>query len=214
MDQRLKFAAQVGDIERLYALIQEDPHFLDSLDQVPFADTPLHIASAAGHTCFAMEIMRLKPSFAAKLNQAGLSYIHVALQSGQTEMVLRLLDIDRGIARIQGREGFTPLHIAAKEGLIDLLAQFLVACPESVEDLTIRKESVLHVAAKNNQLEALDVLLGWLDYVGNNTILDWTDDEGNNVLHIAASRNQTEESLWPTTSFFAKFYLDIFRYFV
>ncbi|PON51980.1 Transmembrane protein [Parasponia andersonii] len=192
MDQRLKFAAQVGDIERLYALIQEDAHVLDSLDQVPFANTPLHIASAAGHSHFALEIMRLKPSFVGKLNQAGLSCIHLALQSGQTQMVLRLLDFDRGLVRIQGREGFTPLHFAAKEGIVDLLAQLLVACPDSVEDLTIRKETALHVAAKNNRLEALEVLLGWLDYVGKKMILDWTDDEGNNVLHIAASRNQTE----------------------
>lgn len=82
MDERLKFAAQEGDMERLYSLIQEDAHVLDSLDHVPFANTPLHIASAAGHTHFAMEIMRLKPLFAQKLNQAGLSPTHLALQSG------------------------------------------------------------------------------------------------------------------------------------
>lgn len=120
---------------------------------------------------------------------------------GQTQTVLRLVDFDRDLVRIQGREGLTPLHFTAKEGTVDLLAQLLVACPESVEDLTIRKETALHVAAKNKKLEALYVLLGWLDYVGKKMILDWTDDEGNKVLHIAASRTQAEASLCLTIFF-------------
>ncbi|XVE52735.1 hypothetical protein DITRI_Ditri02bG0147000 [Diplodiscus trichospermus] len=88
--ERLRGAAQAGNIDELYAIIRENAYILESIDQIPFIDTPLHIAAAAGHTDFAMEIMNLKPSLALKLNSDGFSPIHLALQNGQKEMVLDL----------------------------------------------------------------------------------------------------------------------------
>jgi ankyrin repeat protein len=83
---------------------------LERIDVIPFVDTPLHIAASAGHTQFAMEIMKLKPSFARKLNQDGFTPMHLALQNNQTQVVLQLLDVDEDLVRVQGREGVTPLH--------------------------------------------------------------------------------------------------------
>ncbi|KAK7313078.1 hypothetical protein VNO77_37459 [Canavalia gladiata] len=88
-DERLKAAAEEGDIDLLYTLIQEDPYVLDRLDLIPFVETPLHIAASFGHLRFATEIIRLKPSFAWKLNQQGLSPIHLAMLNGQKRMVFR-----------------------------------------------------------------------------------------------------------------------------
>ncbi|GMN30944.1 hypothetical protein TIFTF001_003030 [Ficus carica] len=193
MEQRLDAAAGAGDIDALYSLMKEDAYLLERIEEVPFIDTPLHIAASAGQVHFAMEIMRLKPSFARKLNQNGYSPTHLALQNEQTKLVLRLLDVDRELVRVKGREGKTPLHFAAECGMIDLLAEFLSVCPKSIEDLTIRKESALHVAVKSDKLEALEVLMEWLEHVGmNRLVLNWCDDEENTILHVAASRNQTE----------------------
>ncbi|KAL5551332.1 hypothetical protein UlMin_001508 [Ulmus minor] len=193
MEQRLEIAAKAGDIDGLYLLLKEDAYLLERIDQVPYINTPLHVAASKDNLYFALEIMRLKPSFARKLNPDGYSPIHLALQYGQTQMVLRLLDFDRDLVRVQGREGKTPLHFAAEYEMIDLLAEFLSVCPESIQDLTIRKENALHIAVKNNKLEVLQVLVGWLQLVEkDNKILNWTDDEGNSVLHLAASRNQLE----------------------
>ncbi|XVF75399.1 hypothetical protein PTKIN_Ptkin13bG0185100 [Pterospermum kingtungense] len=86
--ERMRGAAQAGNIDELYALIREDAYILDGIDQIPFFDTPLHRAAAAGHTDFAMEIMNLKPSLALKLNSDGFSPIHLTLQNGQKETVL------------------------------------------------------------------------------------------------------------------------------
>ncbi|ESR55705.1 hypothetical protein CICLE_v10019837mg [Citrus x clementina] len=178
-DQRLNEAAQAGNVDALYELIWEDAYLLDQIDRVPFMDTPLHIAASMGHVNFALEIMRLKPSFARKQNQYGFSPLHLALQKKDTQMVRRLIDVDRNLVRVQGREGN-----------VDLLCKLLEACPESITEVTIRKETALHVAAKNDQLEAVECMLGWLRYVDMEDILNWTDDEGNTLLHITISKSQ------------------------
>ncbi|KAF2321300.1 hypothetical protein GH714_038542 [Hevea brasiliensis] len=69
--ERLRQAARAGDIDALYALIREDARVLERVDEVPFVDTPLHIAASAGHIQFAMEIVNLKASFTRKLNPDG-----------------------------------------------------------------------------------------------------------------------------------------------
>ena len=132
MDERLRSAAQSGNIDSLYSLIQDDADVFRRIDQMDFVDTPLHIAATAGHTDFAMEMMNLKPSFARKLNQGGFSPIHLALQNQQTEMVIDLLSVDKDLVRVKGREGYTPLQ--AGEGNVPLLSQFLDHCPNCILD--------------------------------------------------------------------------------
>ncbi|XVF83567.1 hypothetical protein PTKIN_Ptkin16aG0499600 [Pterospermum kingtungense] len=187
----LKEAARAGDINGLYAIIHKDPYILEKIDQIPFVDTPLNVAAAAGQDDFAMEIMNLKPSFARKLNKDGYSPIHLALQNEKT--VLRLFEADKDLVRVKGREGYTPLHEVAKRGNLSLLAQFLVDCPACVRDVTIRDETALHVAARHHQLEALRVLTQLLrrNYFYSSSLgkklLNWKDKDGNTVLHVAAS---------------------------
>ena len=135
--ERLKFVAQEGSIDDFYMLIGEDVKLLEHFEELPFVDTPLHIAASAGHIPFALEIMRLKTSFARKLNRNGKSPIHLALENGKTELVCWLLHIDRDLVRVKGREGITPLHYVAKTNdHVDLLAKFLLLCPSSIEDVT------------------------------------------------------------------------------
>ncbi|KAE8076011.1 hypothetical protein FH972_014687 [Carpinus fangiana] len=158
-----------------------------------------------------MEIMRLKPSFARKLNQDGFTPIHLAMQNGETRVVLRLLDVDNDLVRIQGREGITPLHFAAQRGDLDLLVAFLRVCPDSIEDVTVQRETVLHIALTNGNFDAFQLLLGWLRrawfkdaFSLGRKLLNWQDEEGNTVLHIAISRDQSQIVGWLT-----KFPLDI-----
>ncbi len=62
-------AAYEGDINGLYSSLADDPGLLDRIDKVPFDNTPLHIAASTGKTLFALEMIRLKPSFAQKMNR-------------------------------------------------------------------------------------------------------------------------------------------------
>ncbi|KAK5833144.1 hypothetical protein PVK06_016957 [Gossypium arboreum] len=193
---KLREAAKAGNIDSLYAVIRKDPYILDRIDQVPFIDTPVHVAVTSGQDDFAVEVMNLKPSLARKLNTDGYSPIHLAIQNER--MVLRLLEIDKDLVRVKGREGYTPLHCAAEQGNLRLLAQFLVDYPECVRDVTIRSETALHIAAKNNKLEAVQVLAQSLrrTYFYSSSmgkkLLNWKDKDGNTALHVAAYNNQPQ----------------------
>ncbi|KAB1215035.1 Ankyrin-3 [Morella rubra] len=189
MDQSLMDAAQQGDIEFLYSAILGDPKVLDVIDEIPFAETPLHTAASAGQTHFALEIMILKPSFARKLNQHGLTPMHLALQYDQIEVVLRLLDVDKDLVRVPGRGGLTPLHYAAEKGFLDVLAEFLCVCPESIQDVTIQRETALHIALKEDMFDAFELLVGWLRrawsinaYSRQQICLNWKDADA--IMHL------------------------------
>ena len=201
----LKKVAQDGDIETFYSkIIQEDVRILEVIEELPFVHTPLHIAASLGgteHIQFAMEMMRLKPSFARKLNLNGDSPIHLALQQWHTQMVHRLLQVDGDLVRVKGKKGRTPLHnvaaAATTEQQLDLLDKFLSDCPNSIEDVTIQNQTALHIALENNNLDAFKRLVRWLRKNKSENameILNRQDEEGKTVLHVAVSKNQTEAS--------------------
>ena len=147
--------------------------------------------------------MGLMPSFAWKLNPDGFSPIHLALKNGHIELVRQLLEIDWDLARVKRKECITPLHYVVETGdhHIDLLDKFLLVCPDSIRNVTMRDETALHITLKNDQLEAFKFLVGWLgrNFFKNSSsnvkaILDQKDDEGNTVLHITISKNGTQVS--------------------
>nr|XP_048330361.1 ankyrin repeat-containing protein BDA1-like [Ziziphus jujuba var. spinosa] len=114
-------------------------------------------------------------------------------------MVLGFLDCESNLVRVQGREGKTHLHYVVEQEDVDLLTEFLSACPQSIQDMTIQNETALYIAVKNHKVDALDFLLGGLCrayHQGSNTqegkIINWKDDEGNIVLHVATAMNQPQ----------------------
>ena len=199
--ERLKQVAQNGNIDAFYKLIREDAKLLEAIDELPFVDTPLHIAASVGNVPFAMEMMRLKPSLVSKPNPDGFSPLHLALLRGQIEMVRRLLQVDGDLVRVKAKEGMTLLHYAAKTEHLDLLVEFLSVCPHSIEDVTIQNKTALHIALKFNNLEAFKLLVGWLRrnrsknaMFWERKVLNWKDEEGNTILHVAVSKNQPKAS--------------------
>ncbi|XP_059657673.1 ankyrin repeat-containing protein BDA1-like [Cornus florida] len=195
MDDRLRVAAQEGNIQLLYTLIQEDPNILDrNMDDNLLADTPLHVAASTGNLQFAAEVMKLKPSYARKLNPRGLSPIHFALRSGGDDRVVEwFVSVDSNLVRDKGGdEGMTSLHYVIAQGNVNLLRSFLLACPDSIEDLTTKRETALHIALKYYVPRIFEALVGWLKKVDKEDILNWPDDDGNTILHMAISKNQTQ----------------------
>ena len=190
-------AGKTGNVEALYETIQGNPYVLERIDQVPFIDTPLHSAAYHGRLGFVLEMINLKPSFARKLNQAGFSPMHLALQTGKDPIVLQLLKFDKELIRVKGKEGMTPLHQAVQIGNLDILIKFLQACPEAIQDVTVRGESAFHIALKNDQIKAFEVLVGWLRRSCHKAAQSWEkelllsgDFEGNTVLDIAVTQSR------------------------
>ena len=195
--ERLNQVALQGNVDAFYIIIREDVKLLEHIDERPFVDTPLHISVAVGHIPFSIEMIKLKPSFASKPNPNGHSPIHLAPEYGHTEMVLWLLQHNADLVRVQGRECLTPLHYATSTNdHLALLENFLSVCPDSIKDVTTRNETALHVALKHNKLEAFKFLMGWLlrKWPSWSKILKLKDVEGNTILHIAVSKNQTQVS--------------------
>ncbi|XVF83505.1 hypothetical protein PTKIN_Ptkin16aG0493900 [Pterospermum kingtungense] len=194
MDESMRRAAREGNVSDLYTLIQEDGNVLKRIDKAEFINTPLHIATDAGCIDFAMEMMNLKPSFARKLNQQGLSPIHLAVENGHKELVLLLLENAKYLVRLKGKKGETPLHyVIAREEKPELLTRFLEDCPQSIRDATTENQTALHIAVSNNKGEALKILCNMLsktDYCQD--VVNQKDRNGDTALHIAARDNRHE----------------------
>ncbi|KAI6702336.1 hypothetical protein NL676_011472 [Syzygium grande] len=195
MAKRLQEAIVNDDVDVLHTLLAENPKLLECPTEETFPNTPLHVAAATGKTQVAMELATLRPSFARKLNPEGFSPMHLALLHEHFQTARALVTIDPELIRVKGRRRITPLHyIAGREGdeELELLADFLCACRLSIEDITSRCQTAVHIAVKNHNIKAFRVLLGWMKRVYLTEVLDWKDEDGNTVLHIAVSTNQPE----------------------
>ncbi|XP_022881209.1 ankyrin repeat-containing protein BDA1-like [Olea europaea var. sylvestris] len=180
------------EIAELYTKIGDNPHFLEVPSEMPFVESPLHTAASEGRTNLALEILRLKPSLGKKLNLDGLSPLHLALDKGHTNTVKRLIKHNLNLIRVPGREGITLLHYAVEKEEIDLLIYFLLICPLSINDLTVRDETAVHIAVINNNLGAFKVLFGWAKRTGYKNVFRWRNKDGNTLIHLAALTNQPE----------------------
>ncbi|XP_044477698.1 ankyrin repeat-containing protein BDA1-like [Mangifera indica] len=206
--RNLQSLAKEGDVEALFSILEEDPNVLERIDQVPFVTTPLHTAAREGKIHFAKEILNLKPSFARKRDNLGRSPLHLALegkhqQKGLSprdldlekkyqELVTWLIKHDSEVVRAKAKGMVTPLHYAAQVDDASSLDEFLSVCPSSIEELTVKSETAVHVAIKNESLKVFDALLQWLRLFNKEEILNWKDEEGNNALDTAFSANQSD----------------------
>ncbi|XP_062075751.1 ankyrin repeat-containing protein BDA1-like [Humulus lupulus] len=199
--EELEATAREGDINKLYKLIKRDPHLLDRIDAIPFVDTPMHIAASFGKASFTMEIMRLKPSFARKQNHDGLTPMHLALKKGRIRVLRRLIDTNSDLVRVKGKEGRTVLHwvvekIDQNTISFDILDQLLSACPQSIEDVTIYMDTVLHIAVIKEKFDVFEFLMKRILRAKHKNsdfqekqILTGKNREGNTLLHVAALKN-------------------------
>lgn len=123
-------ASAVGDVERLRALLSEDPARANEF--APDGFTPLGLASFFGHP----EAARLLLAQGADPNQAArngtrVAPLHSAVAGGNAEIVRDLLEHG---AEVVGRQegGFTPLHTAAGEGREEMVLLLLARGADAV----------------------------------------------------------------------------------
>lgn len=125
---------------------------------------PLHmIAALFGHLEFVKKLLEFSKTSTKQLNQDG-SYtaLHLAAVHGDMDMVKLLLDFGNQADSVpyemclkRDKNGRNPLHCAAIRGGIAVLGALLAACSKSALELTVsERETVLHLAVRNNQCEA------------------------------------------------------------
>lgn len=196
MEERLFEACRKGNTATLLKLIEEDPLVLEDSIKHAFKETPLHLASLLGHTDFVRLILSQKPEFAKVVNHKGYSPMHLACANGHVEVVGELLkidlDSDHDLCRRRDNKGRTPLHLATIKGRVLVAGELLKACPESAMEVTEQKENILHLTVKNeNGFKALKILV---ENLNSKELLNWKDEEGNTILHLAAARKQHKVS--------------------
>ncbi|GFP91020.1 ankyrin repeat-containing protein at3g12360 [Phtheirospermum japonicum] len=192
MDRGLIEAAKYGNVEKLHNLIKYDPLLLRAANLAD-GDNPLHMACNGGHVEFVKQILNLTPVFAQELNRDGFSPLHIASASGDLEIVKELLKLGGFICLLKGKEKRVPLHCAVVKGRIKVISELLSVCSDSVKEVTARGESCFHLAVKNNQFEAFKVLCEHTVVSSDKEyVLNGKDEQGNTILHLAASRKQYE----------------------
>ena len=190
---RLHDAALEGNIPSLINLLQLDPLILDRCCNERsscFNRSPLYVAANLGHLEFVTEILRRKPRMAEELDHAQRSSpLHVSSANGHLEVVKALLAVNPNTCLVRDQEGKNPIHVAAINGRVHVLDELLRAKPQAAREQTHGGESVLHLCVKHNQLESLEFLVNVMD---DRELLNFKEDNGNTVLHLAVAAKQLE----------------------
>jgi len=114
-------AAANGDVEKVRALLQDDPGLIASRDDK--GDTPLHRAAQNGHTDVAKWLLGNKAEIDAK-NAIGQTPLHAAAFGGYRDLV-ELLLTNKADVNARSYRGYTALHLAASKGYIDVVEVLL-----------------------------------------------------------------------------------------
>ncbi|CDY20635.1 BnaC08g14230D [Brassica napus] len=151
----------------------------------------LNFAISSGSTGVAKIILERFPDLAREeawpVEGGSLStLLHHACDRGDLELTRILLALDQRLDEAINTNGLSPLHLAVLRGSVVILEQFLNKAPLSFISLTPSKETVFHLAAKN---KTMDAFVFMAERLGSNSqiLLQQTDENGNTVLHTAAS---------------------------
>lgn len=178
-------ACERGKIDAVKHLMNFPRLFMLEVDMSP---SSLHVAASSGHTEIVKEILRARPGFAWKKDFHGCTPLHAACSKGHLEITREFLKLDSDISCVQDIEGKTPLHCAAIKGRINIIDEIISASMESAEIVTHNRETILHLAVKNNQFETIRYLMATLD---TTNLLNLADSNGNTVLHLATAGKLT-----------------------
>ncbi|XVE88661.1 hypothetical protein DITRI_Ditri19aG0087300 [Diplodiscus trichospermus] len=182
-------AALKGSVATFTTLIRNDPLILHRISLTSFTETPLHISALAGHLEFTEALLAEKSQLATRLDSRNRSPLHLASAEGHTEVVKALLCANLDVCLVPDEEGRIPLHLAVMRGQVEVIQELINAQPNSVLE-KLHGDSVLHLAVKYNQLKALRQLVTQLN--DQYEIFDFTDHQGNTILHSAVMLKQSE----------------------
>ncbi|XP_028778695.1 ankyrin repeat-containing protein BDA1-like [Neltuma alba] len=150
----------------------------------------LHVAARSGKTDFVNHIVTRMPSLAIETNKQGMIPLHLAAFEGHVETVRELLKANLDD---DGRRRLDSLHFASQKGKIMVMEELISVYPQCLEQVTVKGETVLHLAVKANQFEAVKVLAERIKRLPNfQTLLKAQDQNGKSTYHLAAAKEQSQ----------------------
>ncbi|XP_011081078.1 ankyrin repeat-containing protein BDA1-like isoform X2 [Sesamum indicum] len=132
----------------------------------------------------------------SQLNRDGYSPLHLASANAHLEIVQFMLEfVKQNFAVVEvcmkkDRDGKTALHSAMVSGKIEVIDLLFVNYPDAANEVTFHQETVLHLAVKHHQHEALKFLIDQKLGSSVEGLLNVGDREGNTILHLATANRQ------------------------
>jgi len=171
-------AARIGDLEKIKALLKDDPDLVFSKDSK--GDTPLHWAACNSHKEVIEFLLANKASVNA-VDIGGLTPLHCAVGGYDRKDVVELLLANSSDVNAKNSIGWTPLHFAAAKGYKDVV-ELLLTHHADVNAKDNKGWTPLHDAAIAGYADVAELLLD------NQADVNAVDNRGSTPLHEAATR--------------------------
>jgi ankyrin repeat protein len=169
-------ASKSGDLERVKALLKDNPKLVSSKDD--HSATPLLWAANKGHK----DVVQVLLDYKADVNATdgdGHSALHYAVFNDHLDVAVLLL-ANKADVKAKTSVGETPLHVAAGSGHKDM-AELLLTNKADVAAKSNTGLTPLHLAASNGHTDVAEVLLG------KKAEVNAKDNDGDTPLHLAAA---------------------------
>ncbi|KAA0058491.1 ankyrin repeat-containing protein [Cucumis melo var. makuwa] len=161
--ERLNEAAKLGSLQLLNTLIEEDTNIVQKC---------------------------LNPELVVETNTLQRTPLHLASANGDIEMVRVLLEKNTSACLIRDLYGMIPLHYSAIKGHIQVTQDLINARPQTVKTKLGDAQTILHLCVKENQLEAMRMLVQ--SVINDKDFLNAVDNDGNTILDLSMIHRQIE----------------------
>jgi TonB family protein len=148
-------AADDGDLQKVKALLKDNPNLVSSKDSYD-GSTPLHLAANKGHREVA-EMLLAHDAMVDAGNNCGQTPLYLAV-AGNHKDIIELLLSNGAQVNAKNISGYTLVHIAAREGYKEA-AEMLLAHDAIVDAKDNISETPLHVAVATNHKDIIKLLL-------------------------------------------------------
>ncbi|KAJ7958567.1 putative Ankyrin repeat family protein [Quillaja saponaria] len=186
MNQRLREAVILWDVQNFLSLIHEDPDIIDQT-VLKSSDSILHLASEFGHEELVLEILKLRPKMASKLNLKMETPLFEACREGRVEIMKILLGINPCSVYQMNQQNKRPLFAACERGRYDVVMHMLLNFQRL---LTLERDGFttsLHVAASWEHTHIVQEILNQhLDFAWRKNV------RGCCPLHLACSKGHVD----------------------
>ena len=144
---------------------------------------PLLAASSKGHKDVVELLLKCNARVDVFDNE-GRSALHLAADCGSMDVCQSLLERN-AFVNSKTKKGMTSLHFVANKGYSNLVDYLVTKHGATIESLTIKKQTPMHMAAASGNLDTIEKLIDL------EAMVDSNDDFDQKPIHLAAQHDHT-----------------------